>query len=96
MRASRRTAPDCSRQRWSIAEGLTVINPVHAGNLRRTGIRSSAGERRTLVLAIAHISMRGDVGTGSHYFYTRSYASLADVLHTALDHSSSCDRARHA
>jgi hypothetical protein len=47
-----------------------------------------AGERRTLVLAIgAYLDGVVTTELEGHYFYTRSYASLPDVLHTALDHA---------
>lgn len=87
-----------SVQRWSVAEGLTDANPVHSlGTCAGLAFEVPAGERRTLVLAIgAYLDGVVTTELEGHYFYTRSYASLSEVLHTALDHSSDLRaRAKH-
>ncbi|CAN5527732.1 hypothetical protein BH09PLA1_BH09PLA1_12070 [soil metagenome] len=76
-------------QRWSVAEGLIDANPVHSlGTCAGLAFEVPAGEKRTLVLAIgAYLDGVVTTELEGHYFYTRSYASLSEVLHTALDHS---------
>lgn len=73
-------------QRWSIAEALSTANPVHAlGTIAGVALEVPPGESRTLTLAIG-VYLDGIVTTGleTSYFYTRHYASLTDVLSTAL------------
>ena len=74
-------------QRWSVAEGVADINPVHElGTCGGLAFEVPAGETRTLVLAIG-VYLDGIVTTGleGRYYYTRHFASLDEVLATALD-----------
>jgi xylan 1,4-beta-xylosidase len=84
-------------QRWSVAEGLADINPIHAlGTLGGLAIEVPAGQVRTLVLAIGSF-LDGVVTTGleGRYYYTRLYSGLDDVLAAAVQRSSDL-RARAA
>jgi hypothetical protein len=74
-------------QRWSVAEGVADINPVHElGTCGGLAFEVPPGAVRTLVLAIG-VYLDGIVTTGleGRYYYTRHYASLDEVLMTALD-----------
>lgn len=74
-------------QNWSIADGLTGANPVHAlGSCGGLAFEVPPGQVRTLVIAIG-VYLDGIVTTGleGRYYYTRFYSSLEDVLSTALD-----------
>ena len=84
-------------QRWSVAEGLTDVNPVHMlGTAPGLAMEVPAGESRTLVLAIG-VYLDGIVTTGleGKYLYTQFYSSLDDVLSRALEMSGTL-RARAA
>ncbi|HUB24349.1 MAG TPA: glycoside hydrolase family 52 protein [Tepidisphaeraceae bacterium] len=84
-------------QRWSVAEGLADINPIHAlGTCGGLAMEVPAGEVRTMVLAIGSF-LDGVVTTGleGRYYYTRLYSGLDDVLGAALQRSSDL-RARAA
>ena len=74
-------------QRWSAAEGVSDINPVHElGSCGGLAFEVPPGAVRTLVVAIG-VYLDGVVTTGleGHYYYTRFYSSLDQVLTTALD-----------
>jgi hypothetical protein len=74
-------------QRWSVAEGLTDTNPIHAlGNTAGLVVEVPAGQKRSLLIAIG-VHLDGVVTTGleGRYYYTRYYTGLEDVLTTALD-----------
>lgn len=76
-------------QRWSVAEGLSDVNPVHAlGTCAGLAMEVPPGARQTLVLAIG-VYLDGIVTTGleGRYFYTRLFASLDDALSSALRRS---------
>jgi hypothetical protein len=76
-------------QRWSVAEGVADVNPVHElGTCGGLAFEVPPGQTRTLVLAIG-VYLDGIVTTGleGKYFYTRMYSSLDEVLATALDRS---------
>ena len=73
-------------QRWSVAEGVSDVNVVHAlGTCGGLALEVPAGQSRTLVLAIG-VYLDGIVTTGleGRYCYTRFYSSLEDVLNKAL------------
>lgn len=74
-------------QRWSVAEGLADINPVHElGTCAGLAFEVPPGEQRTLVLAIgAYLDGIVTTGLEGKYYYTRCCASLKDVLDAALD-----------
>jgi xylan 1,4-beta-xylosidase len=81
-------------QRWSVAEGLSDANAVHAlGTCGGLAIEVPAGTSRTLVLAIG-VYLDGVVTTGldGRYYYTRFYSSLEDVLSKALQRSAELRR----
>ncbi len=74
-------------QRWSVAEGVADVNPVHElGTCGGLAFEVPPGESRTLVLAIG-VYLDGIVTTGleGRYYYTRHFASLDEVLATALE-----------
>src|SRR5688500_259169 len=74
-------------QRWSVAEGVADLNPIHElGTCGGLAFEVPPGETRTLVLAIG-VHLDGVVTTGleGRYYYTRHYASLDEVLATALE-----------
>lgn len=73
--------------RWSLAEGLTSPNPVHAlGTCAGLAMEVPPGEKKTLVLALgAYLDGVVTTGLEGRYFYTRHYSSLDDVLSSALD-----------
>lgn len=84
-------------QRWSVAEGLADINPIHMlGNTAGVVFEVPAGQKRTLLLSIG-VYLDGIVTTGleGKYFYTRYYNSLEDVLSTALDQSDRLIKTSH-
>ena len=84
-------------QRWSVAEGVADVNPVHElGTCGGLAFEVPPGQTRTLVLAIG-VYLDGIVTTGleGRYYYTRLYASLDEVLATALDRAADL-RARAA
>jgi hypothetical protein len=74
-------------QRWSVAEGVADVNPIHElGTCGGLAFEVPPGETRTLVLAIG-VHLDGVVTTGleGRYYYTRHFASLDEVLATALE-----------
>src|SRR5688572_26740120 len=74
-------------QRWSVAEGVADVNPVHElGTCGGLAFEVPPGQTRTLVLAIG-VHLDGVVTTGleGRYYYTRHYASLDEVLSTAIE-----------
>ncbi len=76
-------------QRWSVAEGVADVNPVHElGSCGGIGVEVPAGQSRTIVLAIG-CYLDGIVTTGleGRYYYTRFYAGLEEVLTAALQRS---------
>ena len=84
---------DCTElfalQRWSVAEGLADVNPVHSlGTCAGLSMEVPPGSKQTMVLAIG-VYLDGIVTTGleGRYFYTRLFASLEDVLSSALRRS---------
>ena len=83
-------------QRWSVAEGVADANPVHElGTCGGLAFEVPPGQTRTLVLAIG-VYLDGIVTTGleGRYYYTRHYASLDEVLATALERATElCARA---
>ena len=73
-------------QKWSIAEGLSDPDPVFVlGTCAGFSFEVQPGEKRTLVVAIG-VYLDNIVTTGieSRYLYTRYFASLEDVLDSAL------------
>jgi hypothetical protein len=74
-------------QRWSVAEGVADVNPVHElGTCGGLAFEAPPGESRTLVLAIGvHLDSVVTTGLEGRYYYTRHYASLDEVLATALE-----------
>jgi hypothetical protein len=77
----------CAFQRWSVAEGVADINPVHElGTCGGLAFEVPAGAARTLVLAIgAYLDGIVTTGLEGKYYYTRLYSSLDEVLAAALD-----------
>jgi hypothetical protein len=76
-------------QRWSVAEGVADVNPVHGlGTAAGIAFEVPPGGARTLVLAIG-CYLDGVVTTGAEakYLYTRYYSGLEDVLDAALRRS---------
>ena len=74
-------------QRWSVADGVSDINPVHElGSCGGLAFEVPPGQRRTLVIAIG-VYVKGVATTGleGEYLYTRYYASLEHVLAQALE-----------
>jgi hypothetical protein len=85
-------------QRWSVAEGVADVNPVHElGSCGGIAVEVPPGEMRTIVLAIG-VYLDGIVTTGLEgcYYYTRCYSSLEDVLSAALHRADKirCDATR--
>jgi hypothetical protein len=84
-----------SIQRWSVAEGLADVNPVHElSSCGGLAVEVPPGEQRTIVLAIG-VYLEGIVTTGldARYLYTRYYTSLEDVLSSALARAGDIRRA---
>ena len=74
-------------QRWSVAEGLTDVNPIHAlGNTAGLVVEVPPGEKKSLLIAIG-VYLEGIVTTGleGRYYYTRYYTGLEDVLTSTLE-----------
>jgi len=81
-------------QRWSVAEGVADVNPVHElGSCGGVAVEVPPGQQRTIVLAIG-CYLEGVVTTGleGRYYYTRLYTSLEDVLTSALSRASGIRR----
>ncbi len=73
-------------QKWSVAEGLLDPDPVFVlGTCSGFSFEVKPGEKRTLVVALG-VYLENVVTTGieARYLYTRYFASLEDVLDSAL------------
>lgn len=82
-------------QQWSVADALGSADPVHAlGTCGGFCFEVPPGQRRTLILSLG-VYLDGIVTTGieTQYLYTRYFASLEDVLESALKNAPASRRA---
>jgi hypothetical protein len=76
-------------QRWSVAQGVADVNPVHSlGTCAGLAMEVAPGTKQTLVLAIGvYLDAIVTTDLEGRYFYTRLFSSLDDVLSSALRRS---------